>query len=466
MLDLSRLVPVLKREVRFKQTVNPDIPELTTELVEPQTSRLIDHALLNNENLDAIVPDFDNWDVPDWTDTSFPTVGTKVRFNQNIYANNVAITAPADNPEINPDWDLVAGLSGFLEQKREEATRNVVTTVYNKKKNDRITKEMLDHLLIYNGVGRINDRIVKQDRIVGFEIRLLDAVNIKVILETIGLQLDTTQTSPLTLYLYHSSQVDPVAEFTLDYNKPGSVQWFDTSDDNVAPNDLDEVLKYEDFTEDKVIAGGAYYLVYYEEDLTGQAINYRYDFRGGVNCRSCSRYNKDQYLKWSQFAYIRPIQLASSAIEPGRTLFEINKIKDNIDTNWGLNLRLSTYCDLTDYFIRHPELFADAIARQLTTDLLRELANTTRNNLIAENIQDKARFALQDESLGGEGELKRLDHSLDALGFELSDIQESNCMPRIADKGAQVNEIGPAQPYLNYNRGYQGTKTDRRARLR
>jgi len=449
MLQLETVVNAIKDQVRFKQSVNPDIPELVASLVSPTTSRLVDHPLLTNEILDAIAPDFNNWNYTTWVDANY-SIGDRVKFNQNIYEANAAIAAPAGDPESNGDWTLIAGLSGYLEDKREEAARNVVNSLQNGKKNDRGTKEMLDNHLLYAGNGRLENRIVKQDRSVGFQIKVLDQTNIKVILETIGLQLDTAQ-NPVTLYLYHSSRVNPLATIDLDYTEAGSVQWFDQTADNV--------LQYEDLDDPAdQLAGGSYFLMYFEEDLTGQAINYVYNFDGGAGCNSCSKYNLSQYNKWSKFVNIKPVRVSANNIPVGRTMFDVQNVEIVRDTNWGLNLRVTSYCDLTQYFSRHPEIFADALNRQLTVDLLREVSNSIQNNLISENTSDKARFALADPNLGGEGELKKLNKALDALGFEFSNIQSSNCMPRIARKGVYVGAIGPKNKSLSLNNGYQGFK--------
>lgn len=457
MLALETVVDTIKDQVRFKQTVNPDVPTLTTDLTTPTSARLVDHALLTNENLNAIAPDFKNWNYPDWTDINY-AVGERRRFNQNIYECNTAIVAPAANPENNASWTLIAGLSGYLEDKRTEAARNVINSVYNEKKNERYTKENLDHMLVYTGPGRMDQLIVKQGRAVGFELRVLDSLAIKILIETIGLQLSDQQTAgnELTLYLYHSSQVAPLALIDIDYTKQGSVQWFDQTTDNI--------LEYESFTTDEEIAGGTYFLMYYEDDLIGQALNYQYSFDGGVGCSSCNKYNLNAYRKWSQYVAIRPVSVASGNLDPGRNLFPIESVVFNERTTWGLNLRVTSQCDLTDYFVRHPELFADAINRQLTVDLLRELSNTTRNNILSETVTDKARFALQSKELGGEGELEKLNSALDALGFELSNLQNSNCLPRINTKGAYMNSIGPQNNYINNNNGYSGFKEPRQFR--
>lgn len=431
MQELENIVAALKNTVRFNQSQKPGIPKLESYLTDPATARLVYHPLLINENLDAVAPDFDNWDFPIWDSGTTYNSGDRVRASDDQVYESVGGSNLNNDPVTTTGfWDLVPLLSEWIENIREESVRNVVTSVFNFKKNDRQTKEMIDHLLLYNGAGRINDRIIKSNRMVGFEIRLLDNVNIRTIIETLALQFTEADTIPF--YLYHSSQVDPLDIWPVTTAKAGSVEYFDVGDN------LRNLL-YEDFTTGQEVTAGFYYLVYFEEDLlpNNQAVNYRYTF-GRAPCKGCgSNGNYALYQKWSQYFDIRTISLQESQIPAGRVMWDLNTHRYDLDTNFGMNLRLSALCDLSDYVIRHPEMFADSIARQITVDLLTELANSTANNQIQSFVQERARFALQDTSLGGEGELDQLNKAKDALNFELSDIQSSVCMPEQASKGME-----------------------------
>ena len=109
----------------------------------------------------------------------------------------------------------------------------------------------------------------KAGRFVGFEIQAQHSEHLVILLKRIGLQFDATQTD-LTIYLYHSSQVDPVLTQDVTTTKAGSVEWVTLNNFNL------------DFINDNIGAGGRWFIGYYEDDINGQAI------KRGVEISSCS----------------------------------------------------------------------------------------------------------------------------------------------------------------------------------
>jgi hypothetical protein len=98
------------------------------------------------------------------------------------------------------------------------------------------------------------------------------------------------------------------------------------------------------------------------------------------------------------------------------------------DSNFGLNLKLSATCDLSDYFCRHAALFTTALQLQLAVDLLQLMANSTRNNGVTQGVQVLAQVELNNKPNGQVGLLNQLATALAALDVDLSGISRP-CLP-------------------------------------
>lgn len=398
MQDLEAIATALASTVRFDQSVDIDAPILENDLITPTSARLIYHPLLTNINMAAIAP----------------------------------------------DAQKEAGLfSAWLRKLRLESARALWLDVMGKKKNERFTKEMLDNLVLYSGVARLNDRIIKSGRLVGFEIRLLNSNNINIVIDRIMTQFSSVES--FNLELFHSESPTSIATIPVVYGTALQAQW-DTSG---------QQLFYRDF--DNNIAGGTFFLMYDEDDITGQAINQRVNF-GTSGCTSCNRQSRGRYEKFSNYVLMRAVSVAEADKGAPGEMFDVNRVRYEVSTTFGLNLALSSYCDLTAYVVDHSSIFNEAMSKQVIHTLLRELVGSVRGNVINEKLQDNARFALQNTALGGEGLTRNLEKAQDALGFELSNIQDSVCMPEIAAKGIRFSTIGngrkPQRNRINGNYSY------------
>ena len=395
MQDLEAIAAALASTVRFDQSVDVGAPVLENDLIEPASARLIYHPLLTNINMAALAPD--------------------AQKESSLF-------------------------SAWLRKLRLESARQLYSDVMRKKKNDRYTKEMLDNLVLYTGVSRLNDRIIKSDRLVGYEIRVLNSNNVNIVIDQIMTQF--SQTESFNLYLYHSESPTVVATIPVVYGTALQAQW-DASG---------QELFYRDFANN--VAGGTFFLMYDEADITGQAINQQLNF-GYAPCASCDRAVRSRYEKLSNYVLIRTVSVSATDKPPTGEMFDVTRVRYELNTTFGLNLALSSYCDLTEYVVNHANIFADALNQQVINTLLRELVGSVRGNVITEKMKDNARFSLQDAALGGENMTRNLEKAQDALGFELSDIQNSVCMPEIAAKGVRYGTVGNGRkPQTQYRNGY------------
>lgn len=423
MIDLEAIVTALSPLVRLQQADNPDAPVLGAAITEPLTARLCYHPLLKAENLDAISPNFDTMNWPAWVDGAF-VAGKTVTHLGSYWTASVAIVA-GEVPGTSAKWLERGKLTDYLLRRREEAVRTAIVGAMNCKKADDILRETLNDTMLYEGAGTMNDLIVKKGRLVGFEIEVLNNNGLQALLKQISFQLSTAGT--FNVYLWHASQTDPIATFEVTQTKQYSVEWHNLPAD-------DFLLKFRDADYDS----GLFYLGYYEDDLPGQAVNKRSTF-GRTPCATCNGYNRKAYIKYSQYVRINTFQVG--APPASQKLWDIRKTNYAYDTNWGMNLRLDALCDITDYIINKGEVFADFIMEQLKYDLILEMANTTRSNVLSEPVVNMARAAIQDKHLGGEGLQKQLEKSREAAWLELSDIERNVCAPQQKPKGVRSSNI-------------------------
>jgi len=183
---------------------------------------------------------------------------------------------------------------------------------------------------------------------------------------------------------------------------------------------------------ERPVPGAVYYIGYYEDDLVGQAINKGYNF-AALPCGSCNN-DLALYNTWSQTVQVTPFYVSAAYLvdrlpgDPGGPLlWDYGVEQFTYNNNYGLNLDLSTVCDVTDFLCRSSRVFTSAIVLQVAADVLTELAYSTRNNVVAKEIRDLAESALQDRE-NKIGIYTKLDNAIKALSFDFSNLSE-NCLP-------------------------------------
>lgn len=425
MLQLETIVTQFESLVRFPQNENPELPQLDDALTLPSTARIVRHPLTNGENVYHSAPDYANMDWPVWADGPF-AAGVTVLHNGLVYTSLEA-TILGEEPGLSAKWQLMGIYLNWLKGIRKEAIRKVVKDAYTAKKDMGVARELLGNMMLFEGAGNYQDTIVSEGYFVGLEIQLSNQNGMSVILEKIALQLSASK--QLNIYLWHSNNPDPIATILLDYTGAYNVQWLDGQSTALYSRDLANNLD-----------NGLYYLGYYQDDLgLVQAIKKRFNF-GSIPCGSCSNYNKRAYQKYSKYVTFKAIKVKNPPA--GLKLWDVDDVVYEPDNNWGLNLQISAGCDITNYLIERKSVFEDSIKLQVEHDLLLEIANSTRTNVLKEQIIDKARGALQPEHLGGEGIPGKLRKSKDALGLEIADIEKNFCMQPMDKRKIFSSSIG------------------------
>ena len=365
------------------------------------------HPLLTLDNIKAIAPEFKRITIPAHSTSTHYLKGDRVLYSTLYYrslTNNIN-KVPIDNPT---DWEKYDSFSEWLEQKTGASILNMIQSFYTQKMLDKTTKNILESKVLFDGTGRITDTVVKTNSMVGFEITPLRQIGSSLRIEKIGLQFKGT--GNIIIYLFHSSQVDPVTTKTLTRTKDGSVEWFD----------FGEILTY--------VEGGTWFLCYDETENSQQAIFKIRDW-SAKPCSTCSRSDYYDYLALSRYTEFHPFKTVAN----DHTLWDITKNVYTYSENYGINLQCTLACDLTDFIISQRLSFQNAIGLQVASDLIREMAYNPNFNIsrLSQNMT-KMEFLYELDgditSSKKSGIGYKLDCAMQAIKLDFSALNKS-CMP-------------------------------------
>jgi hypothetical protein len=409
MFNIEKALTGLKGLVGFEQSYTTDAPAVDSDLVASSSSMYIGqgvHPLLSYENILACAQDFGKTAIKDWSSSITYNRDAVVKVGATLYRalrTNVN-AAPASNAA---DWSVSTLLSAYLRKLYTNSSAKLLHALFTKKKVNEASKQILGNLMLFEGQGNINRRIDKRGRFVGLRITLKHPDTIGLI-HKLGLQLDTAQ-SDVELYLYHSSSDTPLHTWTINHTNSVKFQWHEIETKMIA------------YVGDEVNAGGHYYIGYYENDITGQAIAKDIQWTKGGGCSSCSEavINRNLFAQWGKFVEVQPFYVDTP---PTGELWneELEMYLD--ETNFGLNIQMAVQCDMTRIILEHKSVLADAMVKQLTVDLLTEMAYSVRDNQLKQRVAGLASVALDNQENGQMGAVKILMKTIEALDFDLSNL--------------------------------------------
>lgn len=285
--------------------------------------------------------------------------GAIVSYNGKAYKS--LVDGNAALPTDTTTWEEYDLLTDYLSDLETRGIKKVVTRFVRDKVIGMETRNIIDRRSLFDGTGRLANRVPSEGRIVGFEIEPLRAEGVTMKIEKIGLQF-TGNVGPVTMYLFHSSKAEPVWTKTFDYtNEKGSYMWFDA----------EEV--YLPYVNDSVNAGGSWYLVYYQASLPSymEAVNFGRDW-SREPCGTCNKGDAQLYQTLSKYINLSPFYVAVDDWDGN--LWDIQSMVYTNTNNYGINLTFSLGCDLSDIMIAERLNFANVIQLQVASDALRTLA--------------------------------------------------------------------------------------------
>lgn len=402
--------------VGWKQSYDLSDIMLSSNLTQTESGMYFQqiHPLLTLDNLRSIAPDFQNfnWQVHD-VNKAYKS-GEVVRIDDSLY--KAIQDVPAETDILDSEyWSETNPFSEWLEEKTKASIVKLVNKFINMKLADKATKSLIENKILFDGTGRLTNKIENRNKLVGFEIDTVRSKGVTVKIDKIGLQM--TEPGSYTLYIFHSSNPEPIYTLTFDKTKANSLEWFKPKDDILLP--------YESANTD---AGGSWYLVYKQSELpeNAQAIYKDRDWSTGP-CKACSRSEFLAYQAWSRYIEVHPFYISEDEE------FDPEIMNFTYDKNYGINLEVSAYCDLTDFIIKQRAMFQDVLSKQVAIDFLREFAynpnvRTNRHSINASKLDILVELDGDSNSMRQSGLSYELDIALKALSISTQGLDRV-CLP-------------------------------------
>lgn len=416
MIRIADIQDKMLHLVGWKQSYDLSDIMLSSNLTQTESGMYFQqiHPLLTLDNLRSIAPDFQNfnWQVHD-VNKAYKS-GEVVRIDDSLYK---AIQDVPEKTDIldSEYWTETNPFSEWLEEKTKASIVKLVNKFINMKLADKATKSLVENKILFDGTGRLTNKIENRNRLVGFEIDTVRSKGVTVKIDKIGLQM--TEPGSYTLYIFHSSNPEPIYTLTFEKTKANSLEWFKPKDDILLP--------YESANTD---AGGSWYLVYKQSELpeNAQAIYKDRDWSTGP-CKACSRSEFLAYQAWSRYIEVHPFYISEDEE------FDPEMMNFTYDKNYGINLEVSAYCDLTDFIIKQRAMFQDVLSKQVAIDFLREFAynpnvRTNRHSINTSKLDILTELDGDANSMRQSGLSYELDIALKALSISTQGLDRV-CLP-------------------------------------
>lgn len=417
----------------WRQNYDTEAFTISDSLTTSLTSRFYQdiHPLLTLDNIKSIAPDFKRVNYPAWSSETQYRVGDRV---QDGGGNRFRAKKPSLNlePETAPDnWERFDSFSEWLEQKTNASIIKAISTFWDQKMAEKTLKNLLEKKPLFNGAGRIYDLVESGSNWVGFELVPIRANGVTVKIEKIGLQF--TGESDVTLYLMHSSSLEPIKTIQVHRSKSQSIEWFDQTD-----------LFLTDVSE-STDSGGSYYLIYKQSALPEgiQAVNKNKDW-SAKPCTSCDQSDFASWNIWSKYLEIHPFKINPEEPDQDTILWDVAKNLYTYNTNYGINLQISIECDVTDLIIGQKYSFQNMIGLQVAVDMIREMAYNPNFN-IGRTQQNFSRmellYELDGDSTGTKksGLVYQLDQAMKAMSIDTTELSRV-CFP-CGNKGVKYRTV-------------------------
>jgi len=322
------------------------------------------HPLCTLNNIRSIMPDDFAFKYPAWNANTNYGVGAKVRHNNEIWITLNANQNSEPN-DTNLNWNHYNLLSDYLCHLTKNGIAKMVQQFVQDKQLRSETKTLLEHRTFFDGAARMKAIIDPKAKLVGFEIVPVRGMGVTTKINRIGLQM-IGATGNVRLYLFHSSQVDPVRVINCNFtNTNGGFQWFT----------FDEPI-YLPYMGNNTDSGGSWYLCYNQNDLPDGmlALNVTKDW-SREPCGTCNIGSVEAWREITKYIQVSPFGIqAPEDFADYPEMFDVELVTYTNTQNYGINCEISVECDLTDFIIEQRAMFAPVLQKQIAYDVLRTMA--------------------------------------------------------------------------------------------
>ena len=371
MYRIKEIQDALLHVCGWEQSYNPK-EAIDSDLTRSESGLMFQgaHPLLTLDTMRAIMPDDWGYQYPEWNSRETYSAGTIVQYDLNGNDDELYWESIRDNNtnEIPGEsvlfWKPYNILSDFLERVTRNGIATAIQTFTQIKQLDKETRNLLERRTFFDGAGRIRATLQNTHKLVGFEIVPVRALGVPAKIEKIGLQM-TGGTGIVKMYLFHSSQIDPIKTFDLDFQvKNGGFQWF-TLEDCFLP-----------YISKDNNSGGSWFLCYNQDELPQgmEAINVSKDW-SREPCGTCNIGSVEVWRELTKYLQVTPFMYnAPETFAEYPELWDIAYTMYTNTQNYGLNCEITVGCDLTDFIISQRQIFQDVIQKQVAVIALRALA--------------------------------------------------------------------------------------------
>lgn len=303
-------------------------------------------------------------------------------------------------------------LDKYLEQRTRDGSVEMLNDIFQYRQVNEYGRTLLKQSQLLNKYGWVNDKIVNESRFVGYQIRLMTGSGVQAVINKIGFQFATAET--FDVYLFHSSKEDFIAKKSITTTGNGGWNWSDT--EFVLPSFDDE------------INGGAFVIGYYQDDVTGNAINNTdFNFDSGP-CGGCGDVQAPIWNQIKEYFLVYPFYVPSGSYTREK-MFDMDSMFYTNTVTYGMNLRMTTMCDLTQFFIDNKFAFKNLLAYRVVLLVLNDMKFSQEINYIEENLKSMIIRDLEGDTETKEQSLtKKYRDELKAVSFNISGINEK-CLP-------------------------------------
>ncbi len=304
---------------------------------------------------------------------------------------------------------------------------DLVDRFVNRSKDKFQNKELLFNQSVVSGVQQFGHKVTQNQRFVGYWIRPHRSTNLLSKITELGFQSDALQGN-LKIYLYITSQLEPLKTFDFEIDKEYSISWQKVED---------WILEYESETQG---TGQSYLLGYYEKQLSNpQATQLQGKALYMDFCNTCPGSPK---ILYSNYMGITPVAIPQQHLNwNGVDEYNI-PIVDSIASfatsqTYGLLLKVNVKCDLTRIICQNIGMFSEAIQYSLAAKLLFDAYSTNRTNPISDSQRQHYKsFAMKYDGMlngytaEGGGRVKGILDNL-TMDFSGLDYYCQKCKPEV-----------------------------------
>lgn len=390
MIRIQDIQSRLAHVVGWEQHYIPEF-KIDEELTESESGLYFQgaHPLCTLENIRAIMPERWNEQYENWDATKYYLVGEKCKQSNKYWVATVA--NQNEQPGNFSSWKEFNPISDFVQNLTNQGIAQVVQSFLQIKQLSKETQSLLERRTFFDGAARLSAIVDPSSKWVGFEIVPVRALGVTTKIDRIGLQMRGA-VGRVYLYLFHSSQIEPIDIIPVDYtNTSGGFQWFTPQHPIYLP--------YLGISGKGNDAGGAWFLCYNQNSLPAgmYALNVSKDW-SKEPCQTCLGGSIESWRELTKYLQVSPFCIAAPELEnpTDGTMFDIGELAYTNTCNYGLNVEISVGCDLSDFIISQRDIFATAIQKQVAANVLRTIAmnpdvrvnrnqvNVTRDELLYE----------------------------------------------------------------------------------